>query len=371
MSEAGIVGGSRSRAAHAQELYDRVLQAISQWPDDADDTAFAPLALDVFRFQWSANPTYRRWCDALGWSAEEVEGLSDWTQIPTLPVEAFKWDTVRTEGVEDAGPVAVFRTSGTTGQVQGEHHVHTPTLYRASSIRSFRKVFGEPGTQGTDLLALLPGYLERPDSSLVHMVRELRAAGWRDPETDVEDGFFLHDVEALFAAVDRAREAGRQPVLIGVTWALVDAAEVWRKAGRTPLEDAAVLIETGGMKGRRKEWVREEVHAHLCAHFGARDVGGEYGMTELLSQAWSTGGGRYRTPPWMRVRMRRTDDPLTLTSSGATGGLDVVDLANLGSCCFLATQDLARPATDHVHREFEVLGRFDHAEVRGCNLMVD
>lgn len=357
--------------SRAAELYQRIHNAISDWPDGAGDASFAPLALEVFRFQWSANPTYRRWCDALGWQAEDIHSLEDWHRIPALPVEAFKWETVRTHGVTDDGPMSVFRTSGTTGQVQGEHHVHTTALYRHASTQGFRAVFGDPGPGGCELLALLPGYLERPDSSLVHMVRSLRAEGWKDPTSTVESGFFLDDVTGLFAAVDRALEAGRRPVIIGVTWAMVDAAEAWRRAGRPPMEESTILIETGGMKGRRKEWVREEVHAHLKAHFGAEAVGGEYGMTELLSQAWSREGGHYRTPPWMRVRLRRTDDPLTPLTSGATGGLDVVDLANLGSCCFLATQDLARPRGADTARDFQVLGRFDHAEVRGCNLMVE
>ena len=159
--------------------------------------------------------------------------------------------------------------------------------------------------------------------------------------------------------------------MIGVTWALVDAADAWASSGRGPLPDAVSIVETGGMKGRRKEWVREEVHAHLQAGFGCTAIQGEYGMTELLSQAWSTGGGQYGTPPWMRARIRRADDPFSTESGGSTGGLNLVDLANVGSCCFLSTQDLARPLPGAPGRRFEVLGRFDHAEVRGCNLMVE
>lgn len=373
MSEAGIVGGSSAQAAENPQgaaLHRRILDVLSNDTPALDDAGFADLALEVFRFQWGANALYRRWCDALGWRAEAVQALQDWTAIPALPVEAFKWGVVRTEGVGMPDPEAVFRTSGTTGQVQGEHHLHTADLYRASSIAGFRAAFGEPGPRGADLIALLPGYLERPDSSLVHMVRDLRAAGWKAPESSVDDGFFLDNVAGLFEAVDCALDAGRHPVLMGVTWALVDAAEAWHRSGRRPMSDRVTLIETGGMKGRRREWVREEVHAHLMAHFGCSQVGGEYGMTELLSQAWSLGQGHYTTPPWMRVRLRRTDDPLTPQGDGATGGLDVVDLANLGSCAFLSTQDLARPKGGDPHREFEVLGRFDHAEVRGCNLMV-
>ena len=369
MSEAGFVGDAVNEAGQA--LLEKVRHALDHWPDDPGEPAFSGLALEVFRFQWKANPVYHRWCSVLGWAAEEVAHLSDWTRIPALPVEAFKWDAVRTEGVQEEGPGCLFRTSGTTGQVQGEHHVVTPGVYRSASARGFQDRFGPPGPGGAELLALLPGYLDRPDSSLVHMVRDLREAGWCAPGDSAEAGFFLDDLQGLFHAIDRAWEAGRKPVLLGVTWAMVDAAEAWRKAGRPSMGERVAVLETGGMKGRRKEEIREAVHARLKAGFGCTAIGGEYGMTELLSQAWSLAEGHYRTPPWMRVRLRRTDDPLTAQTSGATGGLDVIDLANLGSCAFLSTQDLARPKGGDPHREFEVLGRFDHAEVRGCNLMVD
>ena len=180
---------------------------------------------------------------------------------------------------------------------------------------------------------MLPGYLERSDSSLVHMVEDLREAGWALPGESPADGFHLHDVEGLFRAIDRSVAQGRKPVVIGVTWALVDAAGAWASLGRGPLPDTVSIVETGGMKGRRKEWVREEVHAHLQAGFGCDAIAGEYGMTELLSQAWSTGGGQYETPPWMRVRIRRADDPFPPSPADPLGGLNLVDLANVGSCC--------------------------------------
>ena len=186
-----------------------------------------------------------------------------------------------------------------------------------------------------------------------------------------EGGFHLHDFERLFRAMEETVQSGRKVVLIGVTWALVDAAEAWGQSGRLPLEDRAEISVTGGMKGRREEWIAERVRATLKTGFGVESVGGEYGMTELLSQAWSKANGVYQTPPWMRIRLRRTDDPLSLEPSGATGGVDVVDLANLGSCSFLSTQDLARPCGAQAHESsFELLGRFDRSEVRGCNLMV-
>lgn len=352
-------------------LYDAVVQSMEA-ADGLSAAQFNDLALAVFRYQFRQNSVYRTWCAALGWTEERVTALDQWWDIPAMPVEAFKWGDVRTTGLPaDGAGEHVFRTSGTTGARPGVHTVRTSGLYAISAERGFQRVFGPPGPEGDVLLALLPGYLERPDSSLVHMVEALREAGWCLPGAGAADGFFLEDHEGLFRAMDEVWKAGRRPVVIGVTWAMMDAAQAWQASGRAAIADRAVILETGGMKGRRRERVREEVHDHLQAHFGCGAVAGEYGMTELLSQAWSTGSGAYATPPWMRVRIRRTDDPFSLEQEGRTGGLDVVDLANLGSCSFLSTQDLARSLPGENGRHFEVLGRFDHAEVRGCNLMVD
>ena len=356
----------------AVELRSRI-EAAMRSGEDWTPGEFDGLALDVFRLQFRFNPVYRRWCLAVGWTDDRAVALDRASGIPHLPVEAFKWGDVRTAGVEEPGvPPLVFRTSGTTGgtEVRGVHTVRTPGLYALGARTAFERVYGPPGEGGAVVLGLLPGYLERADSSLVHMVEDLREAGWALPGESAGDGFYLRDEAGLFAAMDAALEQGRKPVVIGVTWALVDAAAAWSSSGRGPLSDAVAIVETGGMKGRRKEWVREQVHAHLMAGFGCSAIQGEYGMTELLSQAWSPGAGQYETPPWMKVRLRRTDDPFTEERTGATGGLDIVDLANLGSCCFLSTQDLARPLSGASGRRFEVLGRFDHAEVRGCNLMV-
>ena len=356
----------------AVELRSRI-EAAMQSGEDLTLEEFNGLALDVFRLQFRLNPLYRRWCLAIGWTDERADALDRASGIPHLPVEAFKWGDVHTAGVEEPGVSSlVFRTSGTTGgtQARGVHAVRTPGLGALSARIAFERVYGPPGEGGAVLLGLLPGYLERSDSSLVHMVENLREAGWALPGESAGDGFYLRNEVGLFAAMDTALEQGRKPVCIGVTWALVDAASAWAASGRGALSDAVAIVETGGMKGRRKEWVREQVHAHLMAGFGCSAIQGEYGMTELLSQAWSPGSGQYETPPWMRVRIRRTDDPLTEERTGATGGLDIVDLANLGSCCFLSTQDLARPLSGPLGRRFEILGRFDHAEVRGCNLMV-
>ena len=356
----------------AMELRGRI-EAVMRSGAALTPSEFEGLALDAFRMQFRLNPVYRRWCLAIGWTDERAADLDRASRIPHLPVEAFKWGDVHTAGVEEPGVTPlVFRTSGTTGgnQVRGVHAVRTPGLYALGARTAFERAYGPPGEGGAVLLGLLPGYLERSDSSLVHMVEDLRKAGWALPGEAARDGFYLNDEAGLFAAMDAALSQGRNPVVIGVTWALVDAAEVWRDSGRGAVSETVSIVETGGMKGRRKEWVREPVHDHLMAGFGCTAIHGEYGMTELLSQAWSLGAGQYKTPPWMRVRIRRTDDPFTEEHLGATGGLDIVDLANLGSCCFLSTQDLARPLPGESGRSFEVLGRFDHAEVRGCNLMV-
>ena len=331
---------------------------------------FEALALEAFRFQFRNNALYGKWCRHLGWTAERVATCSRWQDIPMLPVEAFRWGRVRTEGIADSGAPVTFRTSGTTGTQQGVQEVHTPALYAMSATAGFEDRFGPPGADRV-LLGLLPGYLERPDSSLVHMVQLLRGAGWMEAGARPEDGFFLDDVQGLFESMEQAFQAGKRPILIGVTWALVDAAAAWRDAGRNPLADSVDIIVTGGMKGRREEWVAERVRSALMTGFGATHIGGEYGMTELLSQAWSIRDGIYSAPDWMRVRLRRTDDPLSPEPLRSTGAVDVVDLANIGSCCFLSTQDLARATTTNGGLPgFELLGRFDHAEVRGCNLLV-
>ena len=356
----------------AQELRSRLEKGIRNGAS-FDGAEFEAFSLSAFRLQFHTNSMYRRWCSALGWTSEDAMQLNDASRIPFLPVEAFKWGDVWTQGVEVKSEPKVFRTSGTTGDLgrRGTHTVRTPELYQLSARTGFERVFGPAGASGAVVLGLLPGYLERQDSSLVHMVQDLRDAGWSLPGESPSDGFYLDDAEGLFGAVERTLEAGRTAVVIGVTWALVDAADVWRSSGRDAISERVYLVETGGMKGRREEWVKERVHDHLKEAFGCRTVCGEYGMTELLSQAWSKGGGAFGLPPWMRIRVRRTDDPFSEAVAGATGRLDIVDLANLGSCCFLSTQDLVRPIPTSSGLQFEVLGRFDHAEVRGCNLMVE
>ena len=360
-------------SAEGVALWHDIADFIGNEGGDGDKEAFNRLALRVFRFQFKGCPLYRKWCGLLGWSAADAESLSRWQDIPAMPVEAFRWGNVQTDGIAENVPPVVFRTSGTTGDQRGAHRVLTPELYRKSATAGFTQRFGPPSGQGAVVLGLLPGYLERPDSSLVHMVEMLRSEGWMEAQGQPNGGFFLDDTHALFEAITSVRAAGRTVVLIGVSWALVDAAKAWRSSGRPPITEGVHIAVTGGMKGRREEWVSERVRSALKEGFGCPTVAGEYGMTELLSQAWSLKGGLYHTPPWMRIRLRRTDDALSVNASGSTGGVDVIDLANLASCSFLSTQDLARPVASETEyiQAFELLGRFDRSEVRGCNLLVD
>ena len=360
-------------SAEGIALWHAVSDFISNGEVDVDGEVFNRLALRVFRFQFEGCALYNKWCSHLGWTSAKASDLSRWQDIPAMPVEAFRWGRVQTAGIDEGQTPLVFRTSGTTGAGRGTHHVLTPELYRVSATSGFTRCFGPPHGQGAVVLGLLPGYLERPDSSLVHMVSMLRSQGWMETGGAPAGGFYLDNATALFDAIASVRAANRQVVLIGVTWALVDAAEAWRKSGRPPLTEGVHIAITGGMKGKREEWISERVRSALQKGFGCRSVAGEYGMTELLSQAWSLEAGMYQTPPWMKVRIRRTDDALSMNTSGATGGVDVIDLANLASCAFLSTQDLARPSAPGIEAEkgFELLGRFDRSEVRGCNLLVD
>lgn len=314
-----------------------------------DTPGFNALALDLFRLHAEKNPVYRGFLNALQVDPDAVRSVND---IPFLPISAFKNHTVLLEGLD---PVIRFTSSGTTGPETSTHPVPWPALYERSFLTSFTRVYGDP--KGWRILALLPSYLEREGSSLVHMAHRLiKATG------DPLSGTFLHRYDQLADRLRSSADQGRKTLLIGVTFALLDLAERHPQ----PLPDL-VIMETGGMKGRRKELVRSELHRILMDAFGLPAVHSEYGMTELLSQAWSTRDGLYRCPPWMRVMIREVNDPFSRQRTGRTGGIDVIDLANIASCPFIATQDLGR---QHQDGTFEVLGRFDHSDLRGCNLLL-
>lgn len=311
--------------------------------------AFDALAIELFRLHAARNPVYRDYIAALGVESGSVSAVQD---IPFLPITFFRSQRVLIDGLE---PVLRFTSSGTTGAVTSTHHIPWPEDYERSFLRSFAAVHGPP--KDWRILALLPSYLEREGSSLVHMAQKLISESG-----DALSGFYLHDLQKLAATLRRSEAEGRKTLLLGVTFALLDLAERFAM----PLRHTTIM-ETGGMKGRRPELVREELHAILKHAFQVRSIHSEYGMTELLSQAWSTGDGRYRCPPWMRVSLREVNDPFSPVDFGRTGGIDVIDLANVGSCPFISTQDLGRLQPDG---SFEVLGRFDNSDVRGCNLML-
>ncbi|MFA5416996.1 MAG: acyltransferase [Bacteroidales bacterium] len=316
-------------------------------PHETQD--FNALCLDLFRFQYKNNTSYRQFVDFLGKHPKRIQSYRD---IPFLPISFFKTQQIT------AGwfvPEVVFTSSGTTGSATSQHFVKSKDLYIQSFMAGFNTFFGSP--EDFVILALLPSYLEREGSSLVLMADELIRKS-----NHPESGFFLHDYQGLSVILDELKAAGKPTLLLGVTYALLDMAEQF------PIDFPELkVMETGGMKGKRKEMVRDELHQQLKAGFGVGQIYSEYGMTELLSQAYSTGEGIFRTPSWMKVLIRDTNDPLTLLPENQSGGINVIDLANVYSCAFIETQDLGKSYADG---SFEVLGRFDNSDVRGCNLMV-
>ncbi|MCE2613301.1 acyl transferase [Flavobacteriaceae bacterium D16] len=309
---------------------------------------FDSLALEIFRYQYQGNHTYNTFCKHLEVAPEQVRRIEE---IPFLPIQFFKSHQIKT-GKFSAE--AIFSSSGTTGQLPSKHHVAKTSLYKASFLRTFEQFYGAP--KDYCILALLPSYLEREGSSLVYMVNELiKQSGHPD------GGFYLHEHKLLAQKLRLLDASGTKVLLIGVSFALLDLVQE-----HSFLLKNTVIMETGGMKGRKKEMIREELHAILKKGFGVSRIHSEYGMTELLSQAYSLGNGRFECPPWMRVLIRDPEDPLTLLPEGKSGGVNILDLANLHSCSFIATQDLGKL---HTGKCFEILGRFDHSDLRGCNLM--
>lgn len=310
---------------------------------------FIKIALKVFRFQYENNRVYHRFCDLLHIDASTVKTLE---AIPFLPIEFFKSEQV----LSSDDPIEItFSSSGTTGSLTSSHFVTDLSLYEQSYLQGFSSFYGD--IQNYVVLALLPSYLEREGSSLIYMVDDLI-----QKSNNAESGFYLDNYEKLIQKLVDLDRSGQNVLLIGVTFALLDLIE---KTNFT-LKNT-IIMETGGMKGRRKEMIREELHQLLQRGFGVSAIHSEYGMTELLSQAYSTGGGIFDTPPWMQILIRDTEDPFSFIKNGKTGGINVIDLANINSCSFIATQDLGKR---YDNGSFEVLGRFDHSDIRGCNLMV-
>ncbi len=310
--------------------------------------SFETTALAVFRWQYEQVPVYRKFCDFLHINPTGVTSLK---KIPFLPIEFFKSHSIIAEGMT---PEITFTSSGTTGQVPSSHHVAKKYIYEESFLKGFRQQYGAP--ENWAVLALLPSYLEREGSSLIYMADTLIKLS-KHPDS----GFYLYEHETLAQKIEALEAKGQKTLLIGVSFALLDLVETHQ----FQLKHTTVM-ETGGMKGRRKELVREELHEILKKGFGVNHIHSEYGMTELLSQAYSKGSGLFHCPPWMDVLTRDPEDALSWVY-GATGGLNIIDLANLYSCSFIATQDLGKKYPDG---SFEILGRFDTSDIRGCNLMV-
>ena len=310
---------------------------------------FNTLALRVFKFQYEANAVYQKFCKLLDKHPSNVNSLRD---IPFIPIEFFKSHDI----LSSKEPIVkTFTSSGTTGSQTSKHFITDLTIYEDTFNIAFQEFYGNP--EDYAILALLPSYLERDGSSLIYMANNLIADS-KHPKS----GFYLHNLEDLAQTLKALDASGQKTLLIGVSFALLDLVDAYS----FQLENT-IVMETGGMKGRRKEMIREELHEILSKGFGVNHIHSEYGMTELLSQAYSNGQGVFNCPKHMKILIRDPEDALTYLNKGKTGGINVIDLANLNSCSFIATQDLGKQISE---TDFEILGRFDHSDVRGCNLMV-
>jgi len=311
--------------------------------------SFKEHALKIFQFQAVKNRTYSEFINKLNIDSASVTKIE---QIPFLPIQFFKTHQI----LSSKEPIQqVFLSSGTTDLIRSKHYITNLKLYRSSFTMGFQHFYGE--IENFTILALLPNYLEQEGSSLVYMVNELIEKSGSE-----ESGFYLHNLNELAQKLIHLDQNGMKIMLIGVSYALLDLIDL----KRFDLKNT-IIMETGGMKGQRKEMIKTELHQVLCDGFGVERIHSEYGMTELLSQAYSLGKGIFKAPPWMRILIRDTEDALNTLPQGKTGGLNIIDLANINSCSFIATQDLGKTYSDGT---FEVLGRFDNSDIRGCNLMI-
>lgn len=317
--------------------------------DIQTDGDFLTQALRIFKFQYDNNLVYQKFCTYLNVQPDAVQTLE---QIPFLPIEFFKSkDVLSTTDT----PEITFTSSGTTGSETSKHFITDLSLYEQSYIKAFNHFYG--AIEAYCVLALLPSYLERTGSSLIYMADDLIKKS-----NHPESGFFLNEYEQLHQLILELQKTDTKILIIGVSFALLEFTEQYQMSLKN-----AIIMETGGMKGRRKEIIRQELHQLLSNGFGVPHIHSEYGMTELLSQAYSKGNGVFDCPDWMRILIRDTEDPLTYLTNGKSGGINVIDLANINSCSFIATQDLGKINQDGT---FEIIGRFDNSDIRGCNLMV-
>jgi phenylacetate-coenzyme A ligase PaaK-like adenylate-forming protein len=311
---------------------------------------FEKLSFDIFYFQIENNPVYSEYVRNLKIDLSVIDSID---KIPFLPVELFKTHKVLTG---DEKFDTVFTSSGTTSENMSKHLVKDVLFYEKVFLNIFSDFYGSPDEYV--ILALLPSYLEREGSSLIYMMERLI-----QKTNKAESGFYLDDFEKLNSTLKKLSANNQKTILFGVTFALLDFVAKY-KIDFPEL----IIMETGGMKGRRKEMIRDEVHSELCKGFNVEAIHSEYGMTELLSQAYSYGNGKFKTPNWMKVIVRDPYDPLSKPEYNSTGGINIIDLANIDSCAFIATQDLGKAFSDGT---FEILGRFDFSDVRGCNLLVE
>jgi phenylacetate-coenzyme A ligase PaaK-like adenylate-forming protein len=308
-------------------------------------------ALRIFNYQFSNNKVYGEWVKALGVKPQNITSVAD---IPFLPIEMFKQFRVITG--EEQTDFVTFRSSGTTSTNRAAHFVKDISIYESSFYKCFEKFYGP--ISNYCVLALLPNYIEQGESSLVYMCDKLiKASG------NTQSGFFLNNTDELTGIIHKLKSGNQKVILLGVSYALLDLCEKG-----VNLSDNFIVMETGGMKGRRKELLKQELHEILKNGFRIKSIHSEYGMTELLSQAYSSDDGLFRSPPWMKFFTREVDDPLVLRNDSRTGGINVIDLANIYSCSFIATKDLGRI---HDDGSLELMGRYDNSDVRGCNLMLE
>jgi phenylacetate-coenzyme A ligase PaaK-like adenylate-forming protein len=315
-----------------------------------NDNAFEKVALDIFHYQANFNKIYKTYINKLGIIPERINKL---VQVPFLPIDFFKTQDVLTGEIK---PLIVFKSSGTTGNKRSRHLVADISVYEESFLKAFRLFYGD--IRKFCILALLPSYIEMEDSSLVYMIDKLiRKTGHQD------SGFYHHNPEELVFKIRYLLKIKQRILFFGVSFALLDF------AGRYKLKLRNVIVmETGGMKGRKEEITRQELHQILQKSFGIKEIHSEYGMTELLSQAYSKENGLFYAPPWMKILIRDTYDPFSYVKEGKSGGINIIDLANYNSCSFVETKDLGRLITND---SFEVLGRFDNSDIRGCNLLIE
>lgn len=312
--------------------------------------SFEESAIEIFNYQARHSEVYKEYIEGLSVPPEQIKEIK---QIPFLPIELFKTHKITAGGVSAQ---KVFKSSGTGHSGSSSHYVANILLYEESFSKGFELFFGNVNQYC--ILALLPSYLEQENSSLIYMVNDLIKKS-----NHPSSAFYMNNIDELVIKLVELDKKNQKTILIGVTYALLDFVEKHKLNLKN-----TIVMETGGMKGRRKEMVREEVHEILRKGFGVNTIHSEYGMTELLSQAYSKGQGLFYTPPWMKVLIRDVEDPMHYVDSDKTGGINIIDLANIYSCSFIATQDLGKMYSGG---SFEVIGRFDNSDVRGCNLMIN